>query len=110
MKVYLDDERPTPLGSVAVRWPEEAIRLLETGRIAELSLDHDLGADARGTGYTAILWLEEAVAVRGFDPPAITVHTANAAAREKMLLGVQSIHQLAQRPAEPNAPADGGGE
>jgi hypothetical protein len=110
VKVYLDDERPTPPGWVGVRWPDEAIRLLESGQVEELSLDHDLGDDARGTGYTVILWLEEAVAVRGFVPPAITVHTANASARQKMLLGVRSIERLAeQRHAEPGAAADGGG-
>lgn len=34
-----------------------------------------------------ILWPVEAVAVGGFVPPAITIHTANASARLKMLLG-----------------------
>lgn len=97
MKVYLDDERLTPPGWVPVRWPDEAIRLLETGEVTEISLDHDLGDDARGTGYTVILWLEEAVATRGFKPPAITIHTANASARQKMLLGVQSIERLARQ-------------
>ncbi|MGL6073399.1 MAG: cyclic-phosphate processing receiver domain-containing protein [Fimbriiglobus sp.] len=97
MKVYLDDERPTPTDWVGVRWPDEAIRLLETGQVTELSLDHDLGDDTRGTGYTVILWLEEAVALRGFVQPEITIHTANASARQKMLLGVQSIHRLAQQ-------------
>ncbi len=101
MKVYLDDGRPTPAGWVGVRWPDEAIRLLESGQVEELSLDHDLGDDARGTGYTVILWLEEAVAVRGFVPPVITIHTANASARQKMLLGVKSIQQLAIRQNEP---------
>ena len=95
MKVYLDDQRPTPPGWVGVRWPEEAIRLLETGEVTELSLDHDLGDDARGTGYTVILWIEQAVAVRGFRPPRIIVHTDNAPARQKMLLGIQSIERLA---------------
>jgi hypothetical protein len=94
MKVYLDDERPVPPGWHGVRWPDEAIRLLQTGHVTEISLDHDLGDDERGTGYTVILWLEEAVALRGFVPPAITVHTANASARHKMLLGVQSIDRL----------------
>ena len=95
MKVYLDDERPAPHCWVGVRWPDEAIRLLETGTVTELSLDHDLGDDGRGTGYSVILWIEEAVAVRGFRPPRITVHTANASARQKMLLGVRSIERLA---------------
>ena len=98
MKVYLDDERPTPPGWVGVRWPDEAIRLLESEEVSEISLDHDLGDDERGTGYTVILWLEEAVALRGFVPPAITIHTANASARQKMLLGAQSIERLAAGP------------
>jgi hypothetical protein len=101
VKVYLDDERPTPPGWVGVRWPDEAIRLLETGSITELSLDHDLGDDTQGTGYTVILWLEEAVALRGFIPPVITIHTANASARQKMLLGVQSIQRLVQKRSTP---------
>src|SRR4051812_34828098 len=93
MKVYLDDERTPPTGWVRIRWPDEAIRLLEMGVVTELSLDHDLGNDNRGTGYTVIQWLEEAVA-RGFKPPVITVHTASESAREKMLLGVQNIERL----------------
>ncbi len=51
VKVYLDDCRPTPAGWVPARWPEEVIRLLEQGDVAQLSLDHDLGDDAHGTGY-----------------------------------------------------------
>lgn len=76
-------------------WPDEAIALLETGTVTEISLDHDLGDDARGTGYDVVLWIEEAVALRGFRPPVITVHSANASAREKMLAGVRSIERHA---------------
>lgn len=50
MKVFLDDERRTPEGWVRVYWPDEAIALLQTGQVTEISLDHDLGDDARGTG------------------------------------------------------------
>ena len=98
MKVFLDDERAVPPGWTGVRWPDEAIRLLETGEVTEISLDHDLGEDSRGTGYTVILWLEEAAA-RGFTPPVIRVHTSNASARQKMLLGIQSIERLASKSA-----------
>ncbi len=95
MRVFLDDERATPEGWVRVYWPDEAIALLETGTVTEISLDHDLGDDARGTGYDVVLWIEEAVALRGFRPPVITVHSANASAREKMLAGVRSIERHA---------------
>jgi hypothetical protein len=97
MKVFLDDERPTPEGWHRVYWPEEAIALLETGTVEEISLDHDLGDDARGTGYAVILWIEEAVALRGFKPPIITVHSANPSAADKMRAGVLAIQQLATR-------------
>lgn len=94
MKVFLDDERTTPDGWVRVYWPNEAIRLLSTGEVLELSLDHDLGDDRRGTGYDVVLWIEEAVAVRGFNPPLIQIHSANSSAREKMEAGIAAIGRL----------------
>ena len=97
MKVFLDDERPTPDGWHRVFWPDEAIRLLQTGAVEEISLDHDLGDDARGTGYDVILWIEEAVALRGFKPPKIIVHSANSSAVDKMRAGVLAIERLASR-------------
>ena len=96
MRVYLDDERTTPEGWTRVYWPDEAIALLETGQVRELSLDHDLGDDQRGTGYDVVLWVEEAVALRGFRPPRMRVHSANSSAREKMLAGIASIESLAR--------------
>lgn len=91
MKVFLDDERATPEGWVRVYWPDEAIALLQTGLVNEISLDHDLGDDARGTGYDVLLWIEEAMRLRGFVPPRMHVHSANPAARVRMLAAVASI-------------------
>ncbi len=97
MKVFLDDERAAPDGWERVYWPDEAIRLLASGAVEEISLDHDLGDDKRGTGYDVILWMEEAVALRGFRPPKITVHSANSSAGDKMRAGVLAIERLAKR-------------
>jgi hypothetical protein len=97
MRVYLDDERATPDGWVRTYWPSEVIALLETGQVVELSLDHDLGDDQRGTGYDVVLWIEEAVALNSFVPPQISVHSANSSARDKMLAGIKSIEQLARK-------------
>jgi hypothetical protein len=94
VKLYLDDERPAPPGWHLVRWPDEVIALLETGTVTDLSLDHDLGDDARGTGYDVVVWIEETVATRGFTPPALTVHSANTAARARMAAGIASIARL----------------
>jgi hypothetical protein len=91
MKVFLDDERETPAGWTRVFWPEEAIALLATGQVTEISLDHDLGDDSHGTGYDVILWIEEAVYTSDFVPPEIRVHSANPSARRRMELGIGSI-------------------
>ncbi|HEY0060584.1 MAG TPA: cyclic-phosphate processing receiver domain-containing protein [Telluria sp.] len=97
MRICLDDERNTPDGWVRTWWPDETIALLEQGSVTQLSLDHDLGDDERGTGYDVVLWIEEAVALRGFIPPEMFVHSANSSAREKMLAGIRAIEALAQR-------------
>jgi hypothetical protein len=94
MKVFLDDERQTPEGWVRVYWPDEAIELLKTGQVSEISLDHDLGDDQRGTGYDVLLWIEEMVVLNHFEPPIIHVHSANSSAREKMLRAVGQIGKL----------------
>lgn len=91
MRVYLDDERETPEGWIRVYWPDEAIQLLKSGEVTEISLDHDLGDDERGTGYDVLLWLEEQVVVNGMTPPKMRVHSANSSAREKMEAAIASI-------------------
>lgn len=97
MKVYLDDERATPDGWTRVYWPNEAIALLKTGEVTEISLDHDLGDDNRGTGYDVILWIEVQVVTKNFLPPKMQVHSANSSARQKMELGISNILSVAQR-------------
>lgn len=91
MKVYLDDERATPEGGTRAYWPLEAIELMKSGQVTEISLDHDLGDDARGTGYDVVLWIEEQVVLHGFVPPKMSVHSANVSARTKMEAGIRAI-------------------
>ena len=94
MKVYLDDERKTPAGWTRVYWPNEAIELLRSGEVIEISLDHDLGDDERGTGYDVVKWIEEQVATNNFVPPVMRVHSANVSARKKMELGIAAIKRM----------------
>ncbi|MBV1909968.1 MAG: hypothetical protein KUG78_11650 [Kangiellaceae bacterium] len=94
MKVFLDDIRQAPPGWKVVRWPQEAISLLMTGAVSDISLDHDLGNDKRGTGYDVITWLEKAVVDYGVIPPNIKVHSANVSARQRMEQGIKSINRL----------------
>jgi hypothetical protein len=95
MNVYLDDERVAPEGWIQVRWPDEAIKLLQTGNVTHLSLDHDLGDDQRGTGYDVLLWIEQQVALHHFLPPKeIYIHSANPAGRKRMLAAIESIFKI----------------
>ena len=96
MNVYLDDERETPAGWLRAYWPDEVIKLLKTGKVKQLSLDHDLGNDTKGTGYDVLLWIERAVFIDGFVPPTIAVHSANSSARIKMECAIAQINLLAR--------------
>ena len=76
-------------------WPDETIKLLQTGTVTHLSLDHDLGDDQRGTGYDVLLWIEQEVVLRQFTPPAsIDVHSANPAGRKRMFAAIEAIERL----------------
>ncbi|WP_371914690.1 cyclic-phosphate processing receiver domain-containing protein [Pseudomonas sp. JY-Q] len=37
MKVYLDDQRPAPVGWTRAYWPDEVIRLLRSRKVEVLS-------------------------------------------------------------------------
>jgi len=91
IKVYLDDLRTPPDGWVLVKTAQEAIDLLITNDVEEISLDHDLGEEENGTGYDVITWLEKEVYENNFIPPIIHIHTANPVAREKMEAGTRNI-------------------
>ncbi len=98
MNVFLDDRRPAPDDTwVLVTTPSAAISLLETGEVELISFDHDLGYDGEIelTGNDVLLWIEEAVALRGFQPPEMLVHSANPPGHEKLLRGIEAIHRRA---------------
>lgn len=94
MKVFLDDQRPAPTGWIRAYWPDEVIALLESGQVTTVSLDHDLGDDRRGTGYDVLLWIERAVALHGFRPPTLLIHTANPVAAQRMNQAIRAIDRL----------------
>lgn len=92
MKLYLDDLREPYPGWTLVETAQQAIDVLGTFKVSEVSLDHDLGDDRNGTGYDVLVWIEEKVFTDpDYVPPTIHVHTSNASAREKMMLCVETI-------------------
>ena len=124
MKIWLDDARD-PESSVEgvraqaymkgrpaeeaqgwtwIRTAGEAIALLCTVPVEEISLDHDLGDNpVFGNGNQVLVWLEEAVFTNGdYWPPLMHVHSGNQSAREKMDLGLDALlRRLAARGEAP---------
>jgi hypothetical protein len=97
MKLWLDDERVAPEGWVWVKTTGEAFHYLRTGGVKEISLDHDLGSEHLfGTGYDILTYIEEKVYTDDqYNPPRISIHTANPAARRRMIAAVESIEKKA---------------
>lgn len=105
MKLWLDDERDPKnfKGWEDAHWvttPEEAIEILETGRVEALSLDNDLGlpADESGLprdGYKVACWIEEQIMTDDtFMPPDIlNAHTANSVNSPKMEAAFRQIRR-----------------
>ena len=104
MKVWLDDLRLEPEGWVRCHTPDDVISLLQTGQVVEISLDHDLGlldGEREQTGYNVLLWIEQQVAMAGFKPPIMRVHSANTVAHDRMLAAIKSIDRLAEEGKQP---------
>jgi hypothetical protein len=102
LRVWLDDVRKAPEGWVHVKTPEEAIDLLRSGDVEEVSLDHDLGLatpEAERTGYDVLAWLEEAVATGAWKHalPAIHVHSANPVGWRRMEQAIAAIQRLSEQ-------------
>lgn len=100
MKIYLDDVRPCPKGWELAETAWYAIDLLKTEDVTHISLDHDLGPESAGTGYDVLKWIEEEVFTAGYEPPRMTVHSANPVGRRRMEQAIQSIlrgHELQEQ-------------
>src|SRR3954447_5651930 len=85
IRLWLDDDlidRAAPAGWTHVTTVAEAIELLDSGRVIELSLDHDLGDDERyGRGIDVVDFLAEEQEVHGrvlWPRDGITLLRANA--------------------------------
>lgn len=100
LKIWLDDCRPAPEGWVSCRWPEEVIEYFKTGRVAEVSLDHDLGdcSYPDRTGYDVLIWIEKQVSNLTLNwLPEIHIHSSNPPASIRMHFAVKSIKILWER-------------
>lgn len=85
MKLFVDDLRVAPEGWVLARTITEAIRMLATQKVEEISLDHDIAyQNERGefTGkcsqenYTPVAWFIREMEIKD-RPTLVHLHTAN---------------------------------
>jgi len=70
--LFVDDQLDCPPGWVQARNTSEAIALLQTGKVEEVSIDHDLGKG--GKGVDVLRYIDEAVCKGDLTPPKITIH------------------------------------
>jgi hypothetical protein len=101
LRVWLDDDledRAAPVGWTHVTTAWQAIRLLDTGAVVELSLDNDLGDDrlevegGAGQGKLVVDWLCEQQFLYDrllWPAEGITLHTANSTARDQMARAIE---------------------
>jgi len=97
LRVWLDDDlidRRAQEGWLHVQTAWEAIRLLERGRVVELSLDHDLGDDQRcGRGIDVVDFPAEQQIAHGrnlWPRDGIRIHSANPYGRDAMIRSIKA--------------------
>lgn len=89
MRVWLDDMRKPPFGWEWAKTATAAIDLLKTGKVEEISLDHDLkeihygggAADDGETGYAVVLFMHAAK----IWPGVIKVHSLSPSGSQRMM-------------------------
>ena len=74
ISLYLDDERPTPVGWVGVKTTHEAKAALQQHQVHKMSLDHDLGQPDGETGTNFVEWMAK---TRKWPDEKPEVHSAN---------------------------------
>lgn len=97
-RLYLDDERPTPPGWERVFTASEAIALLASKPIEEISFDHDLGAPEAGDGYQVAKWIEAQAWRRALPRLRWSVHSANPAGRRNIEAAMQAAERFWAEP------------
>lgn len=94
MRLFIDDIRVCPPGWVQARDYLAAITVLSTGRVVEVSFDHDLGQGK--SGYDVICWLEKAVANGVVPIPKMAVHTNNPPGRKQIQACISAMQRRVQ--------------
>jgi len=96
MKVWLDDERSAPAGWVHVKTPWEAIELVKTGQVEEISLDNDLGFEnyvPPNEGHHVAEFIERGAVLGELKFIRCRIHTQNVAAKDRMKAAIRNAYK-----------------
>ena len=103
--LWLDDERD-PQDEVIklkfgakgnelwVKTADEAIEMLKSGKVAHISLDHDLGPPEAGTGYDVAKWIEEKAFGEELPQLEWRIHTQNPIGESNMKQALQNADRF----------------
>lgn len=96
MKLFIDDIRMPPDDSwVVARNYDEAIRILDTGIVSEISFDHDLGNSLEKTGYNIVCWIEMKLFTGEWAfVPKMSVHSMNPVGRRNIQTVIDQINRF----------------
>ena len=97
MKLSVDDYRKAPDNHWTVaKNSTEAIIILDSLPVEELSLDHDLGG--KKTGYDIICWIEKQMETNNFIPPQkIICHSSNPVDEQNIELALNLCYHKGSR-------------
>jgi hypothetical protein len=93
MRIFLDDLRPAPKGWTLARNADEAIALLRSEQVEELSLDYDLGDPSFGRGTDVLDWLEQAVTEGRVALPRLYAHSGSPLGRRRLESHIQLLEE-----------------
>lgn len=104
MKLYVDDLRDIPKGTIGARTYEEAVHyfIAHNGHLKELSLDHDLGADDNGNELKNGFDLVKTMIQNQWYADEIYIHTDNPVGRENMYKSLLQAQKRGFLPKEIN--------
>lgn len=100
MKVWLDDKDTEdkfipPIFDVHVKTAQECIELIKTGKVAQVSLDHDLGDEnIVGNGYMVASFIEEEAYFGRISKLEWDIHSDNPVGIKRMTIALENADRF----------------
>lgn len=93
--MWLDDLRPMPSRfNYHAKTADEAIKMLKSGKVIEVSLDHDLGPPEAGTGDDVAKWIEQSAFHGKLKQLDWNIHSANPVGVQNMKAALTSADRF----------------